>query len=334
MFRLLLVLALSATTFISLAQNSSEINLFDEDEVIELNITTDVKHLKREKGDDRQYQNGKVSHVFDGKEEAIDVKIKTRGNFRRKMANCNMPPLYFNFGQKYDEGLFGGIKKVKLVTQCKTENNLINEYLVYKLYNVVSEYSFQARLVKLNFTDENKPDKIVSQYGFFIEDKKHFEQRIDEGSFVSVERISYGIMNPWHMDVMSLFQFMVANTDWSVPYQHNMKTYYPEEFGMAYPVPYDFDWSALVHANYAVPNAQLPIDNVEERLYMGPCRSIEELQPAIDLFISKKEVLLDVYRKSPYLEERDKKWALRYLGEFFKIIEEPEELKRYFFRKC
>jgi len=42
-----------------------------------------------------------------------------------------------------------------------------------------------------------------------------------------------------------------------------------------FPVPYDFDLSGMVHPPYAAPDPRLFQRSATERLYRGPCRTVE-----------------------------------------------------------
>ena len=55
------------------------------------------------------------------------------------------------------ETLFEGNKKLKLVLPCKLESdlndNIIKEYLAYKIYEVVSPYHFKTKIVDIQFRE-------------------------------------------------------------------------------------------------------------------------------------------------------------------------------------
>ena len=52
---------------------------------------------------------------------------------------------------------------------------------------------------------------------------------------------------------LSVFQYMVGNTDWSMVRFHNAEVLQNSE-GVYVPVPYDFDWTGFVSPRYARPN--------------------------------------------------------------------------------
>ena len=57
-----------------------------------------------------------------------------------------------------------------MVTHCKSGNEeyLLKEFLVYKLYNVLTDNSFRVRLVKVDYISTAKNSKYWS-YAFLIE---------------------------------------------------------------------------------------------------------------------------------------------------------------------
>ena len=63
---------------------------------------------------------------------------------------------------------------------------------------------------------------------------------------------------------MSVFQYMVGNTDWSMVRFHNVEVSRTPR-GVYVPVPYDFDWTGLVSTRYARPNEGLGIRSVRQR---------------------------------------------------------------------
>ena len=68
--------------------------------------------------------------------------------------------------------------------------------------------------------------------------------------------------------ILGLFQFMIGNTDWSVPGLHNIElveTATGDYLGVAY----DYDWTGAIDARYAEPAATLGIRNVRQRLWRG-----------------------------------------------------------------
>lgn len=122
------------------------------------------------------------------------------------------------------------------------------------------------------------------------------------------------------MDRMAIFCYMIGNTDWSVPNQHNCKvlssmSYSGSNLGVI--VPYDFDYSGLVDTDYAVPYEKLGIESVRERLYLGLCRSEDVFINALKEFSDKKEEFYKVINNFTLLSEKERKRMTEYLDSFY-----------------
>jgi hypothetical protein len=230
------------------------------------------------------------------------------------------------------------IVKMKLVTHCQSgnEDNLLKEYLIYKLYNVITDSSFRVRLLKLNYINTYKKSKPIQSYGFFIEPVSILADRI---KCVPVEALNLTQNNilPEYIDRVAIFNYMIGNTDWSVPNQHNVKVFTVP--GSANPslglvIPYDFDYSGLVDANYAVPAEGLNITSVRDRIYLGLCREPEEYTRAIRQFADKKEEFYKVIREFQYLDDKTKKGILRYIDEFYSGFNEHNRIVDDFEKEC
>jgi len=106
------------------------------------------------------------------------------------------------------------------------------------------------------------------------------------------------------------------------------------ENGVMYPVPYDFDYSGVVEARYAIPSAGLNLPTVRERLYRGPCVTQDDLTPLLGRLRGMRDDLLGLYDKVPSLDEGYRKGAKNYLDGFFKILEKPGDTKKAFIEGC
>lgn len=132
---------------------------------------------------------------------------------------------------------------------------------------------------------------------------------------------------------MAVFQYLIGNSDWSVPALHNIVLLRPEDLSVFLPVPYDFDFSGVVDARYAIPPPHLGLSSVTERLYRGNCQSEEDLQPVLDRFLARKEDILALWN-SDLLDSGTRKRAVRYVEDFFETIENPREVRAELIRTC
>jgi len=99
-------------------------------------------------------------------------------------------------------------------------------------------------------------------------------------------------------------------------------------------VPYDFDWSGVVSASYAVPDPRLGIKSVRERLYRGYCRTPEQLGPTIARFDDRKDSIYALFRSQEGLDPKRAEQTLRYFDDFYRTINDTRAANREFVRNC
>ncbi|MCW3091980.1 MAG: hypothetical protein JWP81_3049 [Ferruginibacter sp.] len=309
---------------------------FKEDDLITMTLVSDFKKLvseKLKKADLQKYQPATITCIFaDGSKLTEEIQVKARGQFRR--SECYIPPLMVNF--KTDKAV--GLKKLghlKLVWPCAAnyvnEQLVLKEYLVYKMYNLLTQKSFRVRLVKITYQDIEKRIKSRTQFAFFIEDVEAMAKRNDcmevkDQSF-HTERTDRKLTT-----IVALFEYMIGNTDWAVPIYRNVKLMRSENDSSQWPfvVPYDFDYCGLVNAGYAIPIPELNINSVRERLYRGFPRTMEELQEALQIFLTQRKAMDSLISNFEPLLPGHRKEMLKYLDAFFNIISDEKDVKRIF----
>ena len=153
--------------------------LFKKDQIIELTLYGQIKDVFKDRGESSNYHKASVIHNLGGAKQEIPLKIKTRGNFRRSTSNCKLPPLLLNFPKNKHpkNSLFYGQNKLKLVTSCIGENFVIQEYLVYRLYNLLTPHSFKAQLVNVTYKDADKDEIVNQSYGILLENETNMAAR-------------------------------------------------------------------------------------------------------------------------------------------------------------
>jgi len=315
--------------------------LFDKHSLIRIDVATDLRKLFNDiNPETANYHKGLLTYIdFEGNSVTIPVKLKTRGIFRRSKENCNIPPLTVNFkDDSLSNNYFSNIGKLKLVNVCNRKREsfqqyLIKEYLVYRIYNLLSEFSFKVRMVKILYVDINNAIAPFETLGFFIEDMSSLNQRTNTKPIKTLGIIQDAVDRP-KMDVTSIFQYMIGNTDWSVPKQHNIKLVVKESDLIPIAIPYDFDFCGFVNPPYTKPPEIIPISHVTERYYRGFCRTRKELEPAITHFISVKENIFSLIQEDTLLNSRSKRELIEYIADFFDIIENPRFIQRELIDNC
>jgi hypothetical protein len=299
--------------------------LFEEENPIEISLLFDFKPYFRTKPKKDYLQAQITIHLSKTDSITRDIRLRTRGEFRNTY--CGFAPITLNF-KNVDFGYsdLNKISKLKLVTQCNSgkeyENYLLREYLIYKLFNVMTDTSFRVRLLTVNYIDSQNKRKPVTQYGFFIEPVEILAARTNSVELES-RALNQKSIIPEVMDRLAIFNYMIGNYDWAVPNQHNIKVLVPLVFDinrLAIAVPYDFDWTGLVNASYAIPAEIVGTSSVRIRIFTGVCRSKEVYMKDLEVFLEKKEAFYRVINEFPYLSQNSKKDMINYLDEFFDML--------------
>jgi len=257
---------------------------------------------------------------------SIPLTLETRGHFRLKRTTCSFAPLKVRFDKEQAKGTtFANQGSIKLVTHCQNgdryQQNLLIEEGTYRMYNLLTPLSHRTRLAKIRYLPPDTT-KAVTRYGFFIEDDEEMAKR-NNGKLLMQQGGNFNQMASYQMDLVSVFQYLIGNTDWSVFAIHNIRIVDMQAADYQ-PVAYDFDFSGLVNSAYASPDPRLPIKSVKDRLYRGPCRKIEELLPVLTRFNQAKDSMYAALTGVPGLDPKRAQEATDYLDGFFKRIKDPK----------
>ena len=286
--------------------------LFSSHDIIELTIEAPFKKVFRERSQEPEQFPAVLGYVdASGEKVSIDLKINTRGRFRLRKRTCNFPPIRLDLPKNSVGGtIMAGQNRIKLVTHCQDkrddyEQYVLQEYLIYRMYNLLSDVSFNVRLARITYIDtEEDPD-------------------------------------PLQICIVGLFQFMIGNTDWSA-YKapegetdccHNTKVV-GTMAGPIVSVPYDFDMSGIISTRYAQVAEGLDIRNVRQRLYRGRCMPEDILMAGIELFLENREGIYELYANQTELDPKVLEKTVKYLDEFFEIISSEKKMEREIMRDC
>lgn len=297
---------------------------------------------------DEEYLDGTFSYIaVDGTVQTLDLKIRTRGNFRRKEEHCDFAPIRLNFRKKQVEGtLFDGQDKLKLVTHCDNGNTyfdqlVLREYLAYRFYQEMTEKSFGVRLFQINYIDTETEDaRSLTRIGFVIEDDEDVADRTGLKR-VKTGDIVHGDLDLQAENVVNVFQYMIGNTDYSLvrgePDKnccHNIELMSATGGAPYIPVPFDFDFAGLVNAPYAAPNVKFHLRNVRQRLYRGQCRNNDLLPGTLRLFLDKRDKFQSIVDDIEYLSSRTRKDVPTFLKVFYERISSPKKVNSAFISQC
>ena len=335
-------------TFVSAdvaAQSPGAQPLFSDDSELAVRIEAPMETLMRERPDE-EYLDGKFSFsANDGTEHTVDLKIRTRGKFRRQDSTCEFAPIRLNFKKgQLDGTVLDGQDKLKLVTHCETrkdryEQMVLREYLAYRILQSLTDKHFGARLMHITYVDtENPGDEPLTRYGFVIEDEDDIGARLGLEK-IDVTALRYSDLDPAHTRLITMYEYLIGNTDYSLVRGPNENdcchNAIPFSDGMTtYSIPYDFDHAGLVNAPYAKPNPQFKTSNVRVRVYRGLCSQNEALPETLDYIAGKRAEIIGLVDGIDGLGDKDRGQVMKYIEKFFEDIENPKKVDRNLIRKC
>lgn len=311
--------------------------LFNTDDILHCKITGNLNALFKDRSDNSGYHPLLLQYFkSDSSLVSVNLQAKTRGHFRRLKSNCKMPPLLLDFtGEvKRSPPLFSGQQKLKLIVPCQGDDYVIKEWLVYKLYNLISKSSFKARLALVDFEDSLNPKKSETHYCFLLEDEKQMAKRND--CFVWKRKmLDMRNTNLDEFRKMAVFQYMIGNTDWGVPYLQNIVLITEDSLMAPVTVPYDFDHAGIVDASYAAPAPELELPSIRDRLYRGFCeKDISTFKKTFDLFNTLKDDIYNLYSGCTLLNSKYQKFVKNYLDDFYKTINNNRSSEIEFTKPC
>lgn len=314
--------------------------LFTSDELLRLTLRTDLRAVVRDRDSTRaQWHPAILTYDEGGRAVTLDVALKTRGHWRLDPNHCDFPQLRVDFPSRQPEhSVFLGQDKLKLTTPCRSrakdhDQYVLREYLIYRLYNLLTPRSFRVRLAQVTYVDESGREDTLTKYSFFIEDQEALAARHGARLF-ETEGAAFEHLDFDNAGLVSAFEYMIGGTDWSVWGLHNIRLMRDTLSGTMYAAPYDFDWSGLADADYAAPDRRLRLSSVRQRLYRGQCRTAEEWTPLLDRFREGRDSVYALYQSLPDLDPKYVRDTRKYLDAFYRVIDDPPSLRREFIQRC
>ena len=318
--------------------------LFMSFETLQVTLEAPFRQLMRDR-DESIELDGKFAYTdADGAAVELDVKVRTRGKFRAQEDVCEFAPLRLNFrASQVADTLFAGQDKLKLVTHCDTDSNryeqtVITEYLAYRILNVMTDFSYRVRLLQIRYIFADSNDTIRS-YGFLIERDKRVAARLGLER-MSVPKLEVADLEADYGNLVSLFQFLIGNTDFS-PIAvaegedccHNHTPFAALDTAV-YSIPYDFDMCGIVDAPHAKPNRRFRLRDVRQRLYRGRCTNNELLPSTLERYRERRSQLEALINDQAELSKLTRRRTRDYLKSFYRIIDDPKLARKYLFKRC
>jgi len=318
--------------------------LFTSSEPIAVTISAPWRDIERKK----KYQGlypATIEFTDElGNATSLNLTVERRGRTRQVV--CRFPPIKLRFDkQTVKDTSFRGQKSLKMVTHCQTssryEQLYILEMLAYRMYNIITDFSFRVRPLAVTYVDSKHDRQQGPKFAFLIEDDSDVAKRNGQKK-LTIAKTTTKRLESLESTNFALFQYMISNLDWSAlggPDKdsccHNAKLIGQDPVkDPVYAIPYDFDAAGLINAPYAVPPANLSVNTVTQRLYRGFCAHNETMEDGRQRFLDHEQAILALVRDQPLLHSGTRKKALKFLERFFDILQDKQEFQKKIIKKC
>jgi hypothetical protein len=174
----------------------------------------------------------------------------------------------------------------------------------------------------------------ISRVGFFVEDfsdvaKRNGMSQAHMGAVVPLSQIDADAGAR-----VAIFEYMISNFDWSLRAGpqgteccHNTRLMSAAPGAPLTPVPYDFDYSGLVDAPYAVPPEGIPVSTVRDRNYRGYCAHLPQAHAIAAALSPRRAEFTGLFATIPGLNAREQAKAAGYIQGFFNDLDSGKMLK-------
>jgi hypothetical protein len=315
-------LAVAALAILLPVPAAAQAKLFRSDTVLALTLRTDLRGLNGDRDTTKEPVSREATLSYAGSDGPVSVplRVRTRGIWRR--ANCDFPPIHLRFSDSAARGtLFHGLHHAKLVVPCRGpdvyEQLILQEYAVYRVLQLLTPASLATRLLRVTYEDETGRRRPLTRFSFVAEEPDGLAERL-HGFVVTGGAPKVTDLSAYQAALLGVFQYFIGNTDWAMPFRHNIAVLVAED--SSYAVPFDFDWTGVVDAPYAKPLPVLPIRTVRERMWRGRCQSAAELEPILARFEAVRDTIAALYQAIPGLEPREIEKTMDYYDEFYRAI--------------
>lgn len=311
-------------------------NLFTSQETLRVSLSLPLKTLLKNK-DDKTRVSGLL--LING--QTIEVGVIPRGKSR--LARCKFPPLWLDLKKKQTTGTpFAGQNRLKLVTHCadnlESRGYLAAEMLTYRLFNLITPYSYRVRALTITYTDTDS-GKNRTHHGFVIEHKKQLAKRL-ELELLDTPKLRLADLDTTYTSLANTFQYMIGNTDFSFSQGppgddccHNT-TPVKDLDERVFSIPYDFDSSGIVNPPYAVPAENLGLRRLTQRKFRGFCRHNQGLQQSRDRFIDLQNNIRQTIEEFDEIPHLNRPRVAKFIEGFYKTLSNDRSYSRKIESAC
>ena len=301
--------------------------LFASDALLEISIEAPFSTIMRDRPNE-EYTPAKLEYSDAGGELfEYDIGVRTRGEFRRRPDVCTFAPLRLNFVKSQSKNtLFDHQDKLKLVTHCQTSSPkydqfVINEYLAYRVFNLVSDVGFLARLTRVTYIDTAHDNRAIARLAIILEHDDRLAKRIDSAA-VELATVKFEQLEPAYMNIVSVFQYFIGNSDFAPTHPerddfccHNQSLFTAPD-GLYFSVPYDFDMTGYVDPPHAQPESSFIRNSLRHRDYRGRCLNNVYLPTSVEKFFEQRDNIYELIKSQELMTNSTRKSALKFVDGF------------------
>jgi hypothetical protein len=320
--------------------------LFESEEPLAITLSAPWREIVRNEDYQGTYPATLEYRDASGNPVQLALTVERRGVKRQEA--CDFPPIKWRFEKDAVKGtMFRGQGSIKMVTHCERSSKFEQYYrlemLSYRIYNLLTDYSFRVRPLKVDYVD-SKEDKVDDgRFAFIIEDDSDVAKR-NGLKKLEIQRVMPSRLDPETTSVFTLFQLLISNLDWSAlkgpgteECCHNVKPIAPrplQDDDPIIPVPYDFDASGLVNAPYAGPPLGLGVRTVRQRLYRGFCIHNDLLPTTRAKILANETAIMGIIQNDEMLTNNIRNNSLKYLEKYFEMMRDDDDFEKEVVRKC
>lgn len=335
---ILIVVLFNQSAFTQI-KTKKELPLFNSKEILNLRLEVSMDSIIASGGSEKlRFSALLILKDPVNPSDTFHIQLSKRGHFRKFPNICDFPPVRYHFKKKeIANTVFDGLDKIKLVTHCQNNTPefgqyVIQEYLIYQSYNLLTSYSFRTRLARIHYVDVSHVFPEFDSYTFFIENPGDLAERID-GNKLDVKYIYNKNLDQRLFALTAMFQFMMINQDWSTSLSHNIELYALKPDYRMIAIPFDFDMCGVIAIPYKSPTVPFKKGEKPQRNFLVHGLKPGYYQAAIDTINAHKDEIIRLFSSSSLLSQENKNNILNHLHDYFELISNKAFVKEVIMKK-
>ncbi|HAL64560.1 MAG TPA: hypothetical protein DCP10_03195 [Bacteroidales bacterium] len=276
----------------------------------------------------KESHKGSFSYKTNHEKGTFKAKFSVVDELNEKPDFTCFPIICIDLPKKQINGsIWEGQDKYQLLILCDTPikedtNSLMLEYLAYQLFQKFHPVFFYSRLCRVNIIETGKAIKISSSLALLIEYPNEMAKRY-RGKLLDLYLLHPNFCESTTMARVSLFEWMIGNSNWSVQRLHGLQLVSMRDFPPV-AVPLYFSNSKFVKQY-----VQNPFDTP----YKGICSSEELLLNEMQRLISFQDEFLRLIDQSELPIQIQSK-AKQYIIEFMNAASKSAEFQEFIHDQC